>query len=370
MLITIIGAGIGGLSTALALEKKGFTIEIYEQANELKSVGAGIILGNNAMQVYKHLGIATALKQFGHELTNLSITDSHFNILSRTNLSYYSTKYKVPTLAIHRGQLQTTLLNSLQNTTIHLGHKVVSISKNDSNYSITFENGITIQRPLIIGADGIHSSIRKYIFPKSCIRSTHQICYRGIAHYSVPKMYKQQLYEAWGTNARFGFVPIDKNSVYWYAIKKSDTDFNVSFTFKDFHPIVPTLIANTNLDYIHKSEMTDLAPLKYWYKDSICLIGDAAHATTPNMGQGACQAIEDAYNLAECFNLNDISNSFKKFQKTRIKKISKVVRTSRILGQIAHIKYPLLTNLRNQILKTTPNSLQQKQLDMLFKLTM
>ncbi|PID68483.1 MAG: monooxygenase, partial [Flavobacteriia bacterium] len=125
----------------------------------------------------------------------------------------------------------------------------------------------------------------------------------------------------------------------------------------------------TPKEQIHTAEISDLKPIFVWHRENVCLIGDAAHATTPNMGQGACQAIEDAYVLSECLDKYEINKAFKEYQKLRLPKAHQVVKASWIFGKMAHLRNPILIGLRNQMLKLTPASINRKQNEHIFQLT-
>ncbi len=374
MKIDIIGAGIGGLTTAIALEQKGIQTSIFEQADEIKKVGAGIILANNAMQVYDKLGLRETIEKHGHPISSMNITQPNLKPISKVDLTYFEQKHNTKNIAIHRGTLQQILIDKLKSTEINLNHKITSIEKTINAYDLHFENGKKIQSSVIIGADGLNSTVRQNLFQNQKIRNAYQICWRAVIEYKLPAQFKNELNEAWGKKARFGFVEIGSNKVYWYALK-SFKEKNNAFSVNDlpqyfsgFHPIITDLIQSTPKGQINIAEISDLKPPHAWFKDDICLIGDAAHATTPNMGQGACQAIEDAYTLSECLNKFDVQQAFMKYQTLRLPKAHQVVKTSWTIGKIAHLSNPLLIGLRNQVLRLTPSSVARKQNEKIFQL--
>lgn len=374
MKITIIGAGIGGLTTAISLQQKGFDVCIFEQSQELKPVGAGIILANNAMQVYEKLGLKKAIEAKGTPIRSMNITDAKLSPLSKIDLSYFEKKHKVKTIVIHRGHLQKILLDQLNSIKIHLGHHLHSVRSQKEGYALQFENGTVYTASILIGADGLNSKVRNLLFTDHKIRKANQICWRGITQFELAQNYKQELNEAWGGSERFGFVPVDKNKVYWYALKSFEKDINefsvnkIASYFSTYHPLIKSLINSTPKTQINTAEIADLKPNSFWYQDKVCLIGDAAHATTPNMGQGACQAIEDAYVLAACLQKFKIDKAFQKYQKIRLPKAHKIVKSSWYLGKIAHLSNPIWIAIRNKIMKTTPDSIQRKQSEQIFKL--
>jgi len=338
MLIGIIGGGITGLSTALALQKFGFSSVIFEQAKEFNEVGAGIWVQPNAIKVFNWLGIGERIKQKGIELDSVEITDSKLIPFKKMNRELvYDEDNRI--VAIHRAELQKILVQEVQKTSqISMGTKYVSHETNDKGVTIKFEDGIKIV-DLLLGADGINSQVRKSIAPNSMLRNSGQICWRGISQIDLPDALIHSGKEAWGKQIRFGFSQISAKKVYWFAVAKQ-SQLNKSETrdgkevvanlFSKFSPIVSKLIANTNSEQIHQAVLHDLKKMNTWYGDKVCLLGDAAHATTPNLGQGACQGIEDAYYISKFLfeSKERATDVFKQFEKQRIEKVDYVVNTS------------------------------------------
>ena len=374
MTIDIIGAGIGGLTTAIAFEQKGIKARIFEQSEKIKPVGAGIILANNAMQVYEKFGLRKVIEENGNHISSMNIAKANLKPISKVDLSYFEKKHSVKNIAIHRGILQQILVDKLKSTEIYLNYQLNSVEPNDDGCLLRFKNGKQIQSSTLIGADGIKSVVRQNLFPNNKIRNAKQVCWRGVTDFQLPLEYKNELHEAWGKGARFGFVQIAENKVYWYALKsfknhKNEFQVNdIETYFSNYNPIVNEIITSTKREQINTAEISDLKPTNNWYKENICLIGDAAHATTPNMGQGACQAIEDAYVLSECLNKYDINYSFKEFQKLRLSKAHQVVKASWMVGKLAHLSNPILIGLRNQMMRLTPSSINRKQFEQIFQI--
>lgn len=374
MTVDIIGAGIGGLTTAIALGQQGIGSRIYEQAPEIKPVGAGIILANNAMQVYERLGLREIIEQHGNPISAMKITKSNLSPISHLDLTYFEEKHGVKNIAIHRGTLQQILLDHLPSTPLHLGHRLQDVQATDTGYHLMFDNKESADANILIGADGIHSTVRQQLFSHCDTRQAKQICWRGVAEADLPERYQHELTEAWGKADRFGFVQIAPGRVYWYALKsfkQSREELSLDELdsyFQSYDAVVQKLIASTSRQHIHTAEISDLAPTHDWSTHRACLIGDAAHATTPNMGQGACQAIEDAFTLAVSLKKHDVPLAFQAFQKLRLPKAHKVVNRSWQLGKIAHLSNPLLIGLRNMAMNMTPDFALRKQSAYLFRL--
>lgn len=377
MKATIIGAGIGGLTLAIALKKKGIEVEIFEATTEFKRVGAGIVLAINAMQIFDRLGMVNALESAGNVLEGMEITNAKLNALGTTEHQYFESIYKLRNVAIHRATLHEVLLAELgKDVPLYLNKKLKSLEqKNGINY-LEFEDGTKHETALLIGADGIHSAVRRAVYPNVKERFAKQWCWRGVLDFALEPAYKQIAREALGRGVRFGIVPIAPKKVYWYACASYKENAHTELAnipiedhFKDFNPLVLQLIKATDPSKIISAELGDLEPMDCWYKGNMVLMGDAAHATTPNMGQGANQAIESAWVLSDCLTTEkDWSTAFAKYQQIRQSKANEVVKTSWQIGQIMHLSNPVAAKLRDWMFWMTPNWVGRMQLKKIFEL--
>lgn len=376
MKVTIIGAGIGGLTLAIALKKKGIQVEIFEATTEFKKVGAGIVLAINAMQVYQRLGIAEKMKSVGNCLEKMAITKANLKIMAGNELAYFENHYNLNNVAIHRASLHEVLLSELVDVPLHLNKKLKKLKEQADGIELEFLDGTTHRTNLVVGADGIHSGVRQAIFPQAKERFAKQLCWRGVVPFKLEKGMTRTMREAWGGGQRFGIVPIENNQVYWFACasykKEALKEFegvDLAHLFSNFDPLISQLIRATPKDKIIEAELSDLEILPKWYKENVCLMGDAAHATTPNMGQGANQAIESAWVLADCLaKETDHRKAFEQYQNIRQKKARQIVKTSWQIGQLAHLQNPILAALRNGMVRMTPDVVGRKQLEKVFEL--
>ncbi len=376
MKFTIVGAGIGGLTAAIALRQKGFEVEIFESFPEMKKMGAGIVLANNAMQVFQRLGLSEIIYKNSNHISSLKLVDEKLDTLTKINLKSFEKKLGTHYAAIHRGTLQEILLKKIPTRHLHLGKRVKQLIEIDDRIQIYFEDGTSHQTDILIGADGIHSVVRKHFFPKTAIRNAHQVCWRGITKMKLPERFQHEINESWGKGTRFGIVPLAHGEVYWFALANYKNNFRTEFQeadlgkmFSDYDPIISKIIHSTPTDKIIVNEINDLKPIKKWHTNNVCLIGDAAHATTPNMGQGACQSIEDALALSLCLEKEkDIKKAFSNFQKLRIKKANGVINQSWQVGKIAQLENYFGRKIRNSIMRMTPDSLGEKQSAKIFEL--
>ncbi|MDN5478055.1 MAG: FAD-dependent monooxygenase [Chryseobacterium sp.] len=369
--ISIIGAGIGGLTLGNILKQHQFDCTIYESAPEIKPVGAGIMMAVNAMQIFDRLGLKEKIENAGNKIHGISITDESLKPITKTSIPALEKKYNSCNVAIHRAELQRILAENIGYENIQLNHSLSKIEKKD-NYSLHFENGIQAESKIVFGADGIKSKIRDQILRTGNIRSAGQKCWRGLTAFDLPEEFNQEAIEMWGKGKRFGFVKISDKKVYWYALvneKKHKRYLKLCDYFEDFHPLVLDILEATLKENIILNDIIDLSPIPFWYSDNLCLIGDAAHATTPNMGQGACQAIEDAYVIGQLLEKNQGFNAvFEEFQRIRRKKVNCIVDTSWKIGKIS--QWEKGNALRNFLMRLIPERTNQKLAEKIIKLEM
>lgn len=373
----IIGGGIAGLTAHIALSKAGIDTEVYEIAPAIREVGAGIWMASNAMQVFDRLGFAGQVQAEGMPLDLVKITDAKMNTLSLMRQQPVIQKFGYAINAIHRGRLQKILLEQCDPANIHTdrGFSRMKIGEN-GKIQVWFSNGSAAEADFLIGADGIHSAVRKEIFPEVRLRYSGQTCWRGVAKIDLLDDWKAQTVEAWGRDVRFGFSEIGNGEVYWFAVKSvpagggdhpAELKSKLRKMFKGFEGPVIEIIEATKEQDIIRNDLKDFVPINAWHQGNIGLIGDAAHAMTPNMGQGGAQAVEDAWFIAQAFQEHsDPEAAFQAFFKKRFKKVKGIVLGSHSLGRVAHM--PFLRGLRNWMMKRAGDQSESKRWDKLFSL--
>jgi len=368
--ITIIGAGIGGLTAAIALKQKGRKINIFESAHEIKPVGAGIIMANNAMQIFKKLGIEKKIENAGQKVSLMTITDETLRPLSVMDLAKYENKYGVFSVAIHRAELQRILAEEVGYENIKLSKRLSKIEQ-DEVISLFFEDNTIEKCNAVLAADGIKSVVRNQLFAESEIRDTKQVCWRGVVDSLLPEKYNNNIIEAWGKGKRFGFVNISPGRIYWFAVLNlqllNESDMDIKNYFKEFNQDVLNMISTTEQKNIIFTKITDLKPIPKWHNRNVCLLGDAAHASTPNMGQGACQAIEDAFAFGQVYTPDKpLETVFQEYERMRIQRAHYIVNKSWDLGKAGHIDTKLGVWLRNAYMRSMGKPFIDRQLAQIF----
>jgi len=376
MKIAIIGAGIGGLGTALSLQRLGLEVTVYEAAKAIKPIGAGIGLAANAMKALEQLGIAQNVMARGRPLVSLRMLDDQGKIISDQNTELMDKMERGKNLVIHRAALHEVLLEHLKPETLICGKKCSGIKQYEDEVSVRFSDGTEIVAHLIIAADGIHSTIRKQLIPTSVPRFAGYTCWRAVIENPGTSINHSVSAETWCKQGRFGISPLTNNKIYWYACIKTHqnnpqmqnmTPTGLASHFSGTQAPIQDLLNATRVDQLIWNDILDLKPLKRFVYGNVVLLGDAAHATTPNMGQGACQAIEDAVVLGQCLQQNgQLQNALKAYEKRRISRTKKIMQLSRFLGWVSHWQQPFWCNLRNSIFRIMPKAFTKRQIRWLF----
>lgn len=366
--ISIIGGGIGGLTTALCLSHQGFhNYTIYERAAEFKEIGAAISLWPNALHVYKEIGIYESLQEKWGEIGSAFLKTDKGKVISKT-----SPDYGLPLVCIHRAHLHSTLLEGISKEKLVPKHRLLNVELGAARSTLHFENGTRIETDLVIGADGINSALRQQLKNdgKPVFRGYN--IWRGIATLAdTPVGYSS---ETWGKGSRVGIVPISAEKFGWWATLNEEegqgdepqgTLAKLKQHFGNWHDPIPQLFENS--PEIIKNKIGDRPSSPGWHRQNAVLLGDAAHPTTPNLGQGACMAIEGAYLLAKCLaHFPDHQSAFARYEALHYKRSSDVTKQSLQNGKMGQLENGLAIKARNTMLKSMPEKLVMRMIDKFF----
>jgi 2-polyprenyl-6-methoxyphenol hydroxylase-like FAD-dependent oxidoreductase len=378
--VLIQGAGIGGLTLAIAMIRKGYTVRIVERSRGLSEIGAGIWMAANPMQVFDRLGFAERILAAGWTVHRLTLQDYNGDILQVSDLSAVSKLFGFETVALHRSALQKVLYEQLPSDIVSFGTEVNSLVQDTDEVGVSLTDGSQVNAKIVAGADGIHSRIREFASLGGETRYSGSSSYRAIARgvSLLPPELGHDAYEIWGRGCRLGFSKISADDYYWYMTFDSDPDKSSPPTarrthaeslFGEFFPQWTPLIENTQPDEILQTDISDLKRLETWSSGRVGLIGDAAHAATPNLGQGGAMAVEDACSLTEAVvkvGLN--GKAFELYEKQRREKVDWTVATSWNIGRICHWKNPVMRSLRNLALSKMIRSGGEKQIRKLYSI--
>ena len=370
--LLIIGGGIGGLSAAIALRQRGFDAHVYEAAATLAPVGKGITVPLNALLVLDRMGVGANVAASGVAIEHASVHDLDSGLLQHLDLSGVHRRWNRGSIALQRSALQEVLLAALPAEVVHLGKRLAEIVQDGDTVTARFADGTSATGCVLVGADGVHSAVRGTVAPDARLRDAHQTCYLGLAPFRLPDALRHTAREVWGGAARFGFAPVAPDLVYWFAPLSTDhhavpgSADDLRARYASFPDPIPALIAATPFSALTRTELRDLLPLPRWSQGRVVLLGDAAHAMTPNLGQGGAQSIEDAEALADALAAHPhVHAAFAHYERARRARVQRITATSFVLGRLAHTRSPWLRAVRNGLLRATPDWVNRRQLDRL-----
>ena len=311
MNIAIIGGGIGGLATAIALRKHGFSVQVYERAQALRPIGAGLTLTPNGLNSLDAIqpGIVELLKQAGSQMNTLTLKRNTGETLASKSINVMQ-QYGQPMLNIQWSRLQAILVSALPPDIIHLNHRCVGFEQNDGEIKVYFNHREAVQPNLLIGADGINSVVRQTLIGDGSPNYAGRMSWRAITQYDHERLSpNSSTLIAAPEGKNFLLVDVGEGYTFWSAStladdsvcqQATDAKTRVMETFAGWAEPVGEIVEATLADDIVERPIWDRPPLKSWSKGRVTLLGDAAHPVVPSLGQGANMAFEDAYELSAC----------------------------------------------------------------------
>jgi 2-polyprenyl-6-methoxyphenol hydroxylase-like FAD-dependent oxidoreductase len=363
----IIGGGIGGLTTAIALRKIGFEVNVYERATELKEVGSGMSLWPNAVRSLNQIerDILSRIATRGCLLRRLLMKDAGGEPIKTLPLP----SDDCTGIAIHRAELQSSLAQSVPVRSVHLGHTFSHLEQRPNSVLLHFENGATAEADLVVACDGIHSAVRKSLGLKTKLTNRHYSVWRGVTKVN-PESNTPQLgfegdgdfSESYGRGRRFGILRLGPGRIHWYAAANNSLLPHVlsqrvalQTLFSGWHTPIPDLIENS--ENVIQTNVQDRLSTLPWVVGRVAILGDAAHPISPNFGQGACLAIEDAVVLAACLQAHaNLSRALRRYELSRYPRCLEVLFMSREAGRLAQFQNRALVHLRKHFIKLAPLS--------------
>jgi len=352
--LVIVGGGIGGMATGLALTRAGIPFVLYEQAPAYAEVGAGISLWPNATRVLKAFGVLDRLVSLGEPIAQFNLMQPGGKLIAEMSMDGFDT----PALCVHRADLHRCLRDPLPADRLEGNQRLLSYSQGPEGIAAHFASGLEIAAPGLIGADGINSVVRAQLHGEAAPIYRGYCIWRGIAEVPL-KTLRGHISETWGRGSRFGILPMGQGRVCWYATRNgpplqadgpNGRKDEIYQLFKGWHSPIPELVAATDQAMILKTDARDRRPLSNWGKESVTLVGDAAHPITPNVGQGACLAIEDAACLAKCLMAApNVAGAFRAYETMRKRRTAFVGRQARRIGAIGQWENPWVVMGRNFI---------------------
>ncbi|WP_180172474.1 FAD-dependent urate hydroxylase HpxO [Acinetobacter sp. YH12023] len=349
--ITIIGAGMAGLTTGIALKKFGHQVTIYEQAEQILPVGAAISLWSNGVKCLNYLGLTEQVEKLGGKMDHLAYIDGLTgDVMTQFSLFPLIEEVGQRPYPVSRADLQNMLMDEFGRENIHLGKKMVSFSEQDDQVITHFADGSEVLADLLVGADGTHSLTRAYVLGEQVERRyAGYVNWNGLVDISEEFAAADQWTTFVGEGKRVSLMPVADNRFYFFfdvplavGLENDRTQYKALFKeyFKGWCEPVQKLIDAVDAQKTNRVEIHDIEPFADFYKGRVVIVGDAAHSTTPDIGQGGCQAMEDAIYLARSLQINTLGlqDSLHRYQNKRNERANELVLRARKRCDVTHMK--------------------------------
>ncbi|WP_327251244.1 FAD-dependent monooxygenase [Streptomyces sp. NBC_01244] len=370
----VAGAGIGGLAAAVALHRRGWDITVCERATGPSAVGAGIVLAPNALRAFDAIGFDAA-RAAGHATpAAMDLRRPGGRLLSRADGAALAARYGRPPLAVHRTDLAAALADALPEGALRYGTAVTAVDGVGADGPpVVHTSAGTLTADVVIAADGIHSPVRRQHFPAHPgLRYSGETAWRTVLPADGPPV--RAAAETWGRGERFGVVPLADGRVYLYATavvpegyRPADVRAELLRRYGTWHDPIPALLERIDPAAVLQHDLYDLAaPLPRFHQGRLAWLGDAAHAMTPNLGQGGGQAVEDAAVLAHLLDGADVPAALAAYSAARCARTDALRIRSRRAGRVAALTHPLAAAARDLAVRATPARASRRMMDDLF----
>lgn len=349
--VVIIGAGMGGLATGIALRQAGYDVEIYDRVSELRPAGAGISLWSNGVKVLNSLGLGKEIALIGGNMERVAYYSNTGEKLTDFSLQPLVDQVGQRPYPVARTDLQGMLLQVFGAENVQLNSKCVAVEQDADRVTAIFEDGRKATGDVLVAADGTHSITRSYVLGHAVERR-----YVGYVNWNglVPASDDLAAKNSWdvyvGEHKRASMMPVGGDRFYFFfdvplpkgTVSKPDYREELASFFKGWAIPVQTLIQRLDPLKTNRVEIHDIEPLQTLVRGRVALLGDAAHSTAPDLGQGGCQAMEDALVLSTYLQTTNISveDALKRYEAARKERVADVVTRARKRSNMTHGKEP------------------------------
>jgi 2-polyprenyl-6-methoxyphenol hydroxylase-like FAD-dependent oxidoreductase len=363
--VAVVGAGPGGLFAALALRRIGVRVRVFERRAQLLQPGAGLSLWANALRALDALGLATGVIERAAVVPAMKLQNERGRVLSVVSLAPLERSLGMPTVCMLRTELVGALADPLGADAITFGRAVERVESDADGATLHLRGGQTEHADLVVGADGLHSAVRDAVLgpggdaPEYAGRSS----WRGVAEGCADALPQGIALETLGLGRRVGMFTVGGGRVYWYLARNGPTAPPGAGPSRDealglvegWPGVVREVIAKTPLEQMLRTDIVDRPPAARWHRGPLVLLGDAVHPMTPDLGQGACLAIEDGLSLAR--HLRDaasIESALAGYEAERAPRARALRRRSRLVGATRQLGNPVLRAVRDLALRILP----------------
>jgi 2-polyprenyl-6-methoxyphenol hydroxylase-like FAD-dependent oxidoreductase len=355
--VLVVGAGIGGLAAGIALRRVGIEVTVLERAPELEAVGAGIGLAANALQALDRLGVGDEVRSRGELARRLRALKPSGDVLLELEGREM--------LGVHRADLQEFLARGAGDA-LRLGVACDGFRDENGRVVVTGSNGAELEGDVLVGADGLRSKTRSWLLDDGLPSYAGYVGWRAVTALEDESL-RGGMTETWGRGARFGLVPIGGGRVYWFVSESapepeapviSGDKERLARLVAGWHDPIQAAIASTPAEAISGTGIYARAPARTWGRGRVTLLGDAAHPMTPDLSQGAAQALEDAVVLAASLrDADDSVRGLRVYEVERQRRTAPIVKRSRAAGRLAQASSGLGASLRDLVMGSLPDRL-------------
>ncbi|MBF6330793.1 FAD-dependent monooxygenase [Nocardia transvalensis] len=364
MKVLIIGAGVGGLTTAAALRRHGIDAEIFEAAPELRDTGTGLGILPNANGVLAALGIDLTAGPTGQVTEHFFIHGASGKLLRELPIQDMSAELGHPAVTLARTDLMTALRDAVGDTPLHFGARLVAYDQTDDGVVATFADGRTARGDVLVGADGIRSVVRAQQTGPEPVNEYGYVCWLATIPFSHAHVSTGVARHYWGRGQRFGLMDIGGGRVYWWGTKNVGVEraraydggkAGIAAAFDGWAEEIGQVIAATPEDAVVSVPSQDRNFLEQWGTGRVTLVGDAAHAMLTSLSQGAGSSIEDGYVLAHHLATHsDPIRALRAYENARRERTRALVLGSRRLSTLEQWHNPVAVGLRTAVLRFAP----------------
>ncbi|HEX4352058.1 MAG TPA: FAD-dependent monooxygenase [Polyangiales bacterium] len=355
--VGIIGGGIGGLAAGLALSRAGAEIRIFERSTEQRREGIALLVWANAMRALDRLGLLARIRACSAPIENTEVRTPTGDILARLPISEWADAPEHPTVAIRRPDLVAALADTLGRRHVEQGAVLHSFEVVGHRVIARFTSGAEHELDILVGADGIGSTVRAQLLGDMPVRNSSQHAWVGIARGAGKLLAPGTCTATIGHGPRFWCAPLENGDAFWYATRH-DAPMDpwsmraLARCYEAWHAPIPNLLEVTSDIDLAYTQVCDRPPCERWGVGPVTLLGDAAHASTPDLGQGACQAIESATVLAAALSrASDIASGLRAYERARMDRTATISRLCWLISLNSTARNPVFCALRDSIVK-------------------
>ncbi|KPA89804.1 FAD-dependent monooxygenase [Pseudomonas sp. RHF3.3-3] len=372
----VAGAGVGGLTAGIALQRAGWQVTVFEAAQTLRTGGTGLSIMANAMAALNSIGAHAPVEQAGQEIRQFFFKKTGGAPITSIPIHEIGEQLGYPSMSIQRPLLLRALAQQLAPDTLITGMRCAGYTNHAHGVTVHFEDGSSQAADLLIGADGLNSVIRRQMLGETPLRSSGYIAWLAVTPFSHPVMTEGYVAHYWGRGKRFGLCDVGDGHAYWWGTCNHENASHDALSlnkqevldaYAGWAPEVCAAIEATPDDVILKMHARDRQPVEQFCDGHVALLGDAAHPMLPSLGQGAAQAIEDAVVLADRLaKTPDLRTALAEYEAHRHPRANEIVNTARFMSGIEQAESSIACWLRDWYMRLAPkSSVRKKNIDIM-----